>query len=50
MKEFVQMFGILTASMVADWFLVRKPMIDYYARMEAEHKANMETLIRLTKK
>ena len=44
------MFGVLTASMVADWFFVRKPMIDYYARMETEHKANIEELVRITKR
>ena len=50
MKEFLQMFMIMSSGMVADWFFVRKPMTDYYTRMEAEHKANMEKLIQMTKR
>ena len=49
MKQFLPYLGGLLSSIAIDWFLIRRPTIDYYEKMQADHKKNMEELIKMSK-
>jgi hypothetical protein len=49
MKNYLPYLGGLFSSIAIDWFIVRRPTIDYYEKMQAEHKRNMEEIVKRLK-
>ena len=46
MKQVLPYLGGLFSSIAIDWFLIRQPTINYYEKMQAEHKRNMDELVK----